>query len=68
MQQKRLAYGLMAALAGLASAEDVASDVATLTQDTFADFVKANDLVLAECKSFPPMRICQPDGSLTCCI
>jgi protein disulfide-isomerase A1 len=28
-----------------------ASDVASLTKDTFPDFVKANDLVLAECKS-----------------
>jgi protein disulfide-isomerase A1 len=27
-----------------------ASDVASLTKDTFPDFVKANDLVLAECK------------------
>jgi hypothetical protein len=28
-----------------------ASDVTSLTKDTFPDFVKANDLVLAECKS-----------------
>jgi protein disulfide-isomerase A1 len=27
-----------------------ASDVASLTKDTFPDFVKDNDLVLAECK------------------
>lgn len=30
-----------------------ASDVATLTKDTFPDFVKDNDLVLAECKYSP---------------
>jgi protein disulfide-isomerase A1 len=27
-----------------------ASDVSSLTKDTFSDFVKENDLVLAECK------------------
>ena len=27
-----------------------ASDVASLTKDTFPDFLKDNDLVLAECK------------------
>lgn len=48
MLHKRFACGLMAALAAVASAE---SDVAQLTQDTFDDFVKSNDLVLAECKS-----------------
>lgn len=36
---------------GLATAVVVsASDVASLTKDTFPDFVKDNDLVLAECK------------------
>lgn len=50
MQQKRLAYGLLAALAGLVSAEGE-SDVEQLTQATFGDFIKTNDLVLAECKS-----------------
>lgn len=47
MQQKRLALSLLAAMAGVATAE---SDVAQLTKDTFNDFVKENDLVLAECK------------------
>lgn len=41
-----LAVGLVGA--AVASA----SDVASLTKDTFPDFVKENDLVLAECKSF----------------
>ena len=47
MQHKTLAAGLLAAFAAVARAE---SDVTQLTQDTFDDFVKANDLVLAECK------------------
>jgi protein disulfide-isomerase A1 len=52
MQQKRLAAGLMAALAGLVAAE---SDVQQLTEATFKDFIGANDLVLAECKfSYSP--------------
>lgn len=50
MQQKRLALTLLAGILGLASAAD--SDVHSLTKDTFDDFVKTNDLVLAECK-FP---------------
>jgi len=41
-----VALGLLGA-AAVASA----SDVEVLTKDTFKDFVKANDLVLAECKS-----------------
>jgi protein disulfide-isomerase A1 len=41
---KNLAFGLLAA-AAVASAD---SDVHQLTQDTFDDFVKAHDLVLAE--------------------
>lgn len=40
------ALALSAALAAVASA----SDVEVLTKDTFPDFVKGNDLVLAECK------------------
>jgi len=40
-----VAFGLLGA-AALASA----SDVEVLTKDTFKDFVKENDLVLAECK------------------
>lgn len=50
MQHKRICLGLFAAFAGLVNAAD-ASDVTQLTKDTFDDFVKANDLVLAECKS-----------------
>lgn len=42
----KYAFGL-AALAALATA----SDVHDLTKDTFNDFVKENDLVLAECES-----------------
>jgi len=42
-----LALGLLGA-AAVASASD--SDVEQLTKDTFAGFVKDNDLVLAECK------------------
>jgi hypothetical protein len=40
------AIALSAAFAAVASA----SDVEVLTKDTFPDFVKGNDLVLAECK------------------
>lgn len=49
MYHKRIACGFMAALAAYASAAD--SDVHQLTQDTFDEFIKSNDLVLAECKS-----------------
>ncbi|KAH0595320.1 hypothetical protein MHUMG1_07070 [Metarhizium humberi] len=60
MQHKRIAFGLLAAFASLASAED--SDVHQLTEKTFKDFVKANPLVLAEffapwcghCKALAP--------------
>ena len=37
-----------------AAAVATASDVASLTKDSFPDFVKDNDLVLAECKSLSP--------------
>lgn len=47
MQQKRLAAGLLAAFAAFANAE---SDVTQLTEKTFEEFIKANDLVLAECE------------------
>lgn len=49
MHHKKIAFGLLAALASLASAEDK-SDVHELTKKTFDDFVKANPLVLAECE------------------
>lgn len=42
---RNLAWGLLAA-AAVASA----SDVAQLKKDTFEEFVKSNDIVLAECK------------------
>lgn len=46
---RRIALGLLAATA-VASAADAASDVTQLNKETFEDFVKTNDLVLAECK------------------
>lgn len=53
---QKFALGLLAA-----AAVATASDVAQLKKDTFDDFVKANDLVLAECKWIaapsPVMRI-----------
>ena len=42
---QKIALGLLAA-----AAVATASDVVQLKKDTFDDFVKANDLVLAECK------------------
>jgi hypothetical protein len=48
MHHKRLACALMGAMAAVVSAE---SDVTQLTGETFNDFIKGNDLVLAECKS-----------------
>ena len=51
-----MAIGLLSAT--LASA----SDVASLTKDTFPDFVKDNELVLAECKS--PSASAQPQPVL----
>lgn len=54
MHHKRLACALMGAMAGVAIAE---SDVTQLTGDTFNDFIKSNDLVLAECMS-QPTRLC----------
>lgn len=42
---QRFALGLLAA-----AAVATASDVVQLKKDTFDEFVKANDLVLAECE------------------
>jgi hypothetical protein len=42
---QKFALGLLAA-----AAVATASDVVQLKKDTFDDFIKANDLVLAECK------------------
>ncbi|OAA42977.1 protein disulfide-isomerase [Beauveria brongniartii RCEF 3172] len=61
MQHKRICLGLFAAFASLVTAADE-SDVTQLTGKTFDDFVKANDLVLAEffapwcghCKALAP--------------
>lgn len=50
MHCKRVAFGLLAAAAAVAAADD--SDVTQLKKDTFDDFVKTNDLVLAECECF----------------
>lgn len=50
MHHKKIAFGLLAAFVSLASAEDK-SDVHQLTEKTFDEFVAANPLVLAECKS-----------------
>lgn len=55
MHHKRLACALMGAMAGVAIAE---SDVTQLTGETFNDFIKGNDLVLAECKSFIYPSLC----------
>lgn len=43
---QKIALGLLAA-----AAVATASDVIQLKKDTFDDFIKSNDLVLAECKS-----------------
>lgn len=56
MQHKFLAAGLLAAFAAFAKAEGE-SDVAQLTKDTFDDFVKGNELVLAECKLQTPFQL-----------
>ena len=48
----KYALGLLAA-----AAVATASDVVQLKKDTFDDFVKSNDLVLAECK---PARALYP--------
>ncbi|KAI0175875.1 protein disulfide isomerase [Hypoxylon sp. FL1284] len=57
---RNVLFGLLAAAAGVSAAD--ASDVTQLNKDTFADFVKGNDLVLAEffapwcghCKALAP--------------
>ena len=53
---RRIALGLLAA-AAVAHAADPASDVTQLNKDTFKDFVKENDLVLAECRSTLPTYV-----------
>jgi protein disulfide-isomerase A1 len=58
MHHKRLACALMGALAAVATAE---SDVTQLTKDTFDDFIKTNDLVLAEC-------MCSLSFAVFCCL
>lgn len=45
-------FGVLATTVALVAAEGD-SDVAALTGETFDDFVKANELVLAECKLLP---------------
>lgn len=50
---QKFALGLLAA-----AAVATASDVVQLKKDTFDDFVKSNDLVLAECK--PSVASSQP--------
>lgn len=50
MRFSTLALGLLGAAAVSAS------DVEDLKADTFNDFVKSNDLVLAECRSLPVRR------------
>jgi hypothetical protein len=55
MHCKAIALGFLAAATGAFAAED--SDVVQLQKDTFTDFIKGNDLVLAECEytsSSPP--------------
>lgn len=48
---RNICLGLLAAALGV-SAADAASDVTQLNKDTFDDFVKSNDLVLAECEFY----------------
>jgi hypothetical protein len=48
MHCKAIALGFLAAATGAFAAED--SDVVQLQKDTFTDFIKGNDLVLAECE------------------
>lgn len=48
MHCKRVAFGLLAAAAAVTAADD--SDVTQLQKSTFDDFIKGNDLVLAECE------------------
>jgi hypothetical protein len=68
MHHKRIAFGLLAALASMASAEDK-SDVHQLTEKTFDEFIKANPLVLAECEFLPsqlhPTRRLSPTWQLS---
>jgi protein disulfide-isomerase A1 len=58
MHPKSISFSLLALAAAVVSAEGD-SDVVQLKKDTFDDFIKANDLVLAECQyrtAFPSPR------------
>lgn len=48
MHCKRVAFGLLAAATAAFAADD--SDVVQLQKDNFAEFIKGNELVLAECE------------------
>ncbi len=54
---RNVLFGLLAA-AGVSAADG--SDVTQLTKDTFNDFVKTNDLVLAECMLGLPFLMRMP--------
>lgn len=59
---RNVLFGLLAAAAGVSAAD--ASDVTQLNKDTFNDFVKGNDLVLAECMSNMNCFVAFPMGNM----